>query len=81
MIPHAEFERAINQWKIRQQGGQVVSQVENAPSGAVMNEMPTANAEPAAMSVEMSSAETTEGTLDDEGGFYSDMRRSDFDPE
>ncbi len=45
MIPHAEFERAINQWKSRQQGGQVVSQAENAQSGAVRGEMPMANAE------------------------------------
>jgi len=72
MIPHAEFERAINQWKIRQQGGQVVSQAEDAQSGgAVMAEMPTANAEPSAMSIEISG--------EAEGG--PDMRRSDFDPE
>ncbi len=70
MIPHAEFERAINQWKIRQQGGQVVSQADNAPSGAVMAEMPLANAEPTSMPLDDSS-----GELD--GG----MRRSDFDPE
>lgn len=70
MIPHAEFERAINQWKIRQQGGQVVSQAENVPSGAVMGEMPLANAEPSTMTIEDSS-----GELD--GG----MRRDDFDPE
>ncbi len=69
MIPHAEFERAINQWKIRQQGGQVVSQAENAPSGAVMAEMPLANAEPTAMPIEPT------------GELPGDMRRSDFDPE
>jgi hypothetical protein len=46
MIPHDEFERAINQWKIRQQGGQVVAPVGEAPSGAVMGEMALANAEP-----------------------------------
>jgi len=46
MIPHAEFERAINQWKIRQQGGQVVSQAGDVASGAVVGEMPLANAEP-----------------------------------
>jgi hypothetical protein len=69
MIPHAEFERAINQWKIRQQGGQVVSQAENAPSGAVMSEMPLANAEPSA------------SAADDSFGEADGMRRSDFDPE
>jgi hypothetical protein len=70
MIPHAEFERAINQWKIRQQGGQVASQAEDAQSGgAVMAEMPTANAEPSTTTIEMS------GEADD------DMRRGDFDPE
>lgn len=68
MIPHAEFERAINQWKIRQQGGQVVSQAEETQSGAVMGEMATANAEPSAPS-EFSDEQ-------DDG-----MRRSDFDPE
>jgi hypothetical protein len=68
MIPHAEFERAINQWKIRQQGGQVVSQAENTPSGAVMGEMALANAEPSAVSTDESSGGT-------------DLRRSDFDPE
>jgi hypothetical protein len=67
MIPHAEFERAINQWKIRQQGGQVVSQAEEAQSGAVMSEMDTANAEPSAVEA---SGEQDDG-----------MRRSDFDPE
>ena len=46
MIPHDEFERAINQWKIRQQGGQVVAPAGEAPSGAVMGEMALANAEP-----------------------------------
>ena len=70
MIPHAEFERAINQWKIRQQGGQVVSQAENAPSGAVMSEMPLANAEPSALP-----------TDDSYGEVEGDMRRRDFDPE
>ncbi len=70
MIPHAEFERAINQWKIRQQGGQVVSQAENAQSGAVRGEMPMANAEPGAMA-----GDEYPGEAD------GDMRRSDFDPE
>jgi hypothetical protein len=46
MIPREEFERAINQWKIRKQGGQVVTPVGEVPSGAVMGEMPLANAEP-----------------------------------
>ena len=70
MIPHAEFERAINQWKIRQQGGQVVSRAEGAASGAVMTEMPTANAEPSSLSVEITSGE--------HGGGGS---RPDFDSE
>ena len=39
MIPHAEFERAIAQWKIRKQGGQVGTQAPEEASGAVVGEM------------------------------------------
>jgi len=46
MIPHAEFERALTQWKIRKQGGQVATPSADVASGAVVGEMPLANAEP-----------------------------------
>ncbi|HJX51955.1 MAG TPA: hypothetical protein VJ801_04235 [Polyangia bacterium] len=46
MIPNAEFERALTQWKIRRQGGQVATQAGEAASGAVVGEMALANAEP-----------------------------------
>ena len=71
MIPHAEFERAINQWKIRQQGGQVVSQAGDVASGAVVGEMPLANAEPGFSSEEPASGEANDrpasGEYDPEG--------------
>jgi hypothetical protein len=66
MIPHAEFERAINQWKIRQQGGQVVSPAGEVASGAVVGEMPLANAEPGYSSGEASSDEPGRGSLSGE---------------
>jgi hypothetical protein len=50
MIPHAEFERAITQWKIRKQGGQVVTPAGDVASGAVVGEMALANAEPGMLS-------------------------------
>jgi len=70
MIPHAEFERAITQWKIRQQGGQVATQAEEEGSGAVVGEMPLANAEPGFLSGEISSGEANSGPA-----------RNEFDPE
>jgi hypothetical protein len=70
MIPHAEFERAITQWKIRQQGGQVATQAPEEASGAVVGEMPLANAEPGFLSGEISSGEVSSGS-----------NRNEFDPE
>ena len=70
MIPHAEFERAINQWKIRQQGGQVVAPAGEVASGAVVGEMPLANAEPGYSSGEAPSDEPARGSLS--GEFDSD---------
>jgi hypothetical protein len=61
MIPHAEFERAITQWKIRRQGGQVATQTADVASGAVVGEMALANAEPGLLSGEISSAEMSSG--------------------
>ena len=46
MIPIAEFERALTQWKIRREGGQVATQSAEVASGAVVGEMALANAEP-----------------------------------
>jgi hypothetical protein len=70
MIPYAEFERARTQWKIRQQGGQVATQATEEASGAVVGEMPLANAEPGFLSGEISSGEVNSGPT-----------RNDFDPE
>jgi hypothetical protein len=70
MIPHAEFERAITQWKIRKQGGQVATQSPEVASGAVVGEMALANAEPGLLSGEISGGEINSGPT-----------RSDFDPE
>ena len=53
MIPNADFERAIAQWKIRRQGGQVATQAEEVASGAVVGEMALANAEPGLLSGEI----------------------------
>ena len=75
MIPQAEFERALTQWKIRRQGGQVATQTEDVSSGAVVGEMPLANAEPGLLSGEITSGEVTSG----EGA--SGPTRGDFDPE
>jgi hypothetical protein len=50
MIPHAEFERALTQWKIRKQGGQVATPSADVASGAVVGEMALANAEPGMLS-------------------------------
>jgi hypothetical protein len=62
MIPHAEFERALTQWKIRKQGGQVATQTGDVASGAVVGEMPLANAEPGMLSSgEVASGETNSG--------------------
>jgi hypothetical protein len=66
MIPNADFERAIAQWKIRRQGGQVATQAEEVASGAVVGEMALANAEPGLLSGEIDSSGST---------------RNDFDPE
>jgi hypothetical protein len=62
MIPHAEFERAITQWKIRRQGGQVATQTADVASGAVVGEMALANAEPGLLSGEISSGEMNSGS-------------------
>jgi hypothetical protein len=70
MIPHAEFERAITQWKIRKQGGQVATPTTDVASGAVVGEMALANAEPGLLSGEISS-----------GGTNSDPDAGGFDPE
>jgi hypothetical protein len=70
MIPNADFERAIAQWKIRRQGGQVASQAEEVASGAVVGEMALANAEPGLLSGEAASGEINSGPT-----------RNDFDPE
>jgi hypothetical protein len=70
MIPREEFERAINQWKIRSQGGQVVAPAGEAASGAVMGEMPLANAEPGLASSEEASDDANRNSM---------LR--DFDPE
>jgi hypothetical protein len=59
MIPNAEFERAITQWKIRREGGQVATQTEEVASGAVVGEMDLANAEPGLGDV--ASGETNSG--------------------
>jgi hypothetical protein len=69
MIPQADFERAITQWKIRQQGGQVATQATEEASGAVVGEMPLANAEPGFVSGE-TSVDMNSGST-----------RNDFDPE
>jgi hypothetical protein len=69
MIPQADFERAITQWKIRQQGGQVATQATEEASGAVVGEMPLANAEPGFLSGETS--------VD----LNSGPTRNEFDPE
>jgi len=61
MIPHAEFERAIAQWKIRKQGGQVGTQAPEEASGAVVGEMALANAEPGLLSGEITSGEIGSG--------------------
>ena len=61
MIPHADFERAITQWKIRKQGGQVGTQAEEEASGAVAGEMALANAEPGLLSGEIPSSEMGSG--------------------
>jgi hypothetical protein len=70
MIPQADFDRAITQWKIRQQGGQVATQAAEEASGAVVGEMPLANAEPGFLSGEISSVEINSGPTGNE-----------FDPE
>jgi len=67
MIPHAEFERAIMQWKIRRQGGQVSTPATDVASGAVVGEMALANAEPGLLSGEIASGGTNSGPTD--GGF------------
>ena len=61
MIPYAEFERALTQWKIRQQGGQVATQATEEASGAVVGEMALANAEPGMLSGEITSGEIGSG--------------------
>jgi hypothetical protein len=61
MIPHVEFERAITQWKIRKEGGQVATQTPEEASGAVVGEMALANAEPGLLSGEISSGEMSSG--------------------
>jgi hypothetical protein len=66
MIPHADFERAITQWKIRKQGGQVGTQAQEEASGAVAGEMALANAEPGLLSGETTSGETNSGPTQDE---------------
>jgi len=71
MIPNAEFERAITQWKIRRQGGQVAIQAAEVASGAVVGEMALANAEPGLVSSdEFGSGEPNSGSTP-----------GDFDPE
>ena len=70
MIPHAEFERAIAQWKIRKHGGQVATQAPEVASGAVVGEMALANAEPGLLSGEITSGEISSGPT-----------KADFDPE
>jgi len=62
MIPYAEFERALTQWKIRREGGQVAAQATEVASGAVVGEMALANAEPGLDSGEVSSSQTNSGS-------------------
>jgi hypothetical protein len=73
MIPHAEFERAIIQWKIRSQGGQVATQATDVASGAVVGEMALANAEPGLISGEITSGEINSSPTD--GGFDPENQR------
>ena len=68
MIPHAEFERAITQWKIRKQGGQVATPADDVASGAVVGEMPLANAEPGMLSSgQVANGEASSGSAPGDG--------------
>jgi hypothetical protein len=70
MIPNADFERALSQWKIRREGGQVATQAAEVASGAVVGEMALANAEPGLLSDDAASGEIKSGPPP-----------SDYDPE
>ena len=67
MIPHAEFERALTQWKIRKQGGQVATPSADVASGAVVGEMPLANAEPGMLSSGEVAGDTSSGSTPGDG--------------
>jgi hypothetical protein len=67
MIPHAEFERALTQWKIRKQGGQVATPSADVASGAVVGEMPLANAEPGMLSSGEVVGDTSSGSTPGDG--------------
>jgi hypothetical protein len=68
MIPHADFERALTQWKIRKQGGQVATPSADVASGAVVGEMPLANAEPGMLSSgQVAVGETNSGSTPGDG--------------
>ena len=67
MIPHAEFERALTQWKIRKHGGQVATPSADVASGAVVGEMPLANAEPGMLSSGEVVGDTNSGSTPGDG--------------
>jgi hypothetical protein len=67
MIPHAEFERALTQWKIRKHGGQVATPSADVASGAVVGEMPLANAEPGMLSSGEVAGDASSGSTPGDG--------------
>ena len=60
MIPHAEFERAITQWKIRKQGGQVATQARRSPREPWWERWRLPSAKPGLLSGEISGGEINE---------------------